>query len=162
MASRSKRRAKHAVVFDTYVLPIQSWNWIYSLGIYDVKWQPDEAYSEHRHLIVRGALDVPKSIAGHKVELAFIPSRDLREPMPVGRERPRAVGSFNKSRGSDVLQGLLSMSEDVLPALLPMLISERLRYVVLFGEKLKRRSALIRSYSFQSIITEDDLPPDEC
>lgn len=160
MASKRKRRTKR-VEYDTYVVPIQSWDWDYSFGIHQARYRPDDAYDDYRHLIVRGLFDRPKSIVGHKVELIFCRERTCESRWRRDGSGLLTSGTFSKNRSLDVMQGLLSMQEDVLPALLPMLIADRHRYVVLHGERLKRGSASILSYRFQSALTEDDLPPND-
>jgi hypothetical protein len=122
----AKCKAQKAEADSYYVLPIRAWHWDYMFGLNTSKWRPDEVYADYRHLIVQGELARPRSIAGHQIELAFVPSPDLFDH-PSRQQRPSGVGSISRNRGWDVMHGILSMPQNVLPSLLPMLIAERLR-----------------------------------
>jgi hypothetical protein len=77
-------------------------------------------------------------------------------PVALGWERPTRIGSLWKNHQERCLESVISMPEDVLPSLLPMLLAERLRYVVLNGTPLFRRQAEIRSYRFEAIVDFDN------
>lgn len=152
---RNKRRLKEA----HYVMSIDRWEWVFSFGINNTpKWIAGN-YSDYRHLVVHGRLVRPAKVAGTATRLSFVPS-DIREAAKRFTVHPTHVGSIWKDHKEQSFKSVVLMPEDILPSLLPMLLAERLRYVVFTGTPLFRGHAEIRSYRFTLIVDFDDMPPD--
>jgi hypothetical protein len=105
----------------------------------------------HRHLIVHGKLLRPAKVAGTPAIISFVPS-DVRNNAKHYTEPPSRIGSMWKERETQRFNCNISMPEDILPSLLPMLLAERLRYVVLDGTPLFRGQAEIRHYRFEALV----------
>ena len=71
---------------------------------------------------------------------------------------PSGVGSVSVSRGG--FEALLTMPDDALVPILQMLIAEKLRFIDLYGERMRYRSATIRSYRLEMNMDLDDMPAD--
>jgi hypothetical protein len=143
-STRPRRQTEEPVY---YALRIESWDWDYSFQIADSKWEPDEVYSDYRHLDVGGSLTHPKELGGHAIKLSFVPSDDLLgKRAHLYKARPDNVDCINRGRQTKVFSGVFSMPVDVLPTIVPMLLGERLRFLVLQGRKLHYGSASMRSY----------------
>jgi hypothetical protein len=52
------------------------------------------------------------------------------------------------------------MPGDALTPVLQMLIAEKLRFIDLHGERMRYRSATIKSYRLEMNMDEDDMPAD--
>ena len=85
----------------------------------------------------------------------MLPEHDLNEDKRE-RHEPKSVGSLRRYRG--LMAGLLSMWADALAPVLQMVIAEWLRYAVPSGDQLRYGHAMIRSYSLDMKIDDDDLP----
>ena len=122
-----------------------------------MKWE-DRRYSDYRHLLVRGNVLLPNKLKANAgpAELIFMP--DVREAdfEAADRPPPRGVGHLNVSEGR--LTGSMSMAADALAPVLQMLIAGRLKYVVLYGEPMRYRNALIRSYQLVSQLDPKEYP----
>ncbi len=156
--SSTPRRRKHSVELPTnYVVNILRWNWSYSFGLNPVRRESDP-FMEFRHLTVSGVLMLPQRHEDEKVELMVIPDQDLNASVRRQRvEKPLAVGSLGRSRGFSILQGYLSLPQDVLHTLLSMLVADRLKFVLLNGTRIGRGGARISSYRFCEVLRDDDL-----
>jgi hypothetical protein len=74
---------------------------------------------------------------------------------------PTAGGSLSLNLSFDrLLQGLLSFPADALVPVLTTLTAGRLKYVLLDGEPLRRRRALIRHYRLAMSYDEEEFPID--
>jgi hypothetical protein len=65
-----------------------------------------------------------------------------------------------RDRETQSFRAVISMPEDILPSLLPMLLAERLRYVVFEGTPLFRGQAEICQYRFDALVDFGDFPPE--
>ncbi|MEN5247277.1 hypothetical protein [Brucella pseudintermedia] len=140
-----------------YVLEIADWEWSFMFGA-NVAIDRDGPYSDYRHLQLRGTMLRPAKIKAETVELVFLPDRRLNEGERE-RDRPIGIGSLNLHRGH--LQGIFPMPSDVLPLLLTMLTADKLRYVVMSGEKMRYGNARIQNFRMEMSIDEDDLPAED-
>jgi hypothetical protein len=162
--SRKKQRWSQALLPAYYTVEITSWDWNYSFSV-NVQRYEDRRFMDYRHLHIRGKLLRPRRINVEAVELIFFPNIE-----PSGMEQrhdqppPRGVGSLNiqgkKSEGMN-LAGYLSMPTDAIGPVLQMLLGGRFKYVVLDGEHMRYRKALIRHYEIKTEHNEEDYPDDE-
>lgn len=152
--TRRKRRRRALPEHVGYLVEVSRWDWSFSFGISHDKRQADP-YSEYRHLAIHGNLLRPVRIKAKEAELIFLPKIENNEASRMHHE-PRAVGSLNLHGG--VIHGVLSMPADALPPMLTVLTAHRFRFVVLHGEPLRWSKALIRSYSVDTPLDEEDYP----
>jgi hypothetical protein len=89
------------------------------------------------------------------VRIILIP-RSIRTNRNVAAAR--GIGSISLFRGK--FEALLMMPEDALAPILQMLVAEKFRFIDLHGERMRYRSATIRSYRLEMNIDEEDMPLD--
>lgn len=150
---RVKRRPKKPQS-TSYVISIERWEWNYSFGIND--WEPHlhaGYYADYRHLQVHGALVRPSEVSDVAVQLNFLTTEISSERSPY-RKDPTDIGPMWKRRGAGI-EAYLLMPTDILPTLLPMLVAEKLRYVVLHGAPMFRGGTQIQRFQFAELAPED-------
>jgi hypothetical protein len=152
---RKKRARRQAPTISFYIVRITGWDWSYSFGANAVLYR-DELFSDYRHLQIRGTLLLPRRIKVETVELHCLPDIGPQEMKREGQPPPRAVGSLHIQETR--LMGNLSMAADALGPVMQMLIADRLKYVVLDGERMRWRKALIRHYEIMTQVTVEDYP----
>jgi len=154
---RRKRRRKPHNEPVYYVMQIESWDWSLSFGVSQSK-HFDDPYMDYRHLELNGRLLQPTNIKANMAEAILIPDKNLNEENRQ-QHQPKSVGSLNLSDGK--LRALLSIPQDVLDTILQMLAAERFKYIVITGDKLHYRQAMVKSFRLECELDEDDLPPEE-
>jgi hypothetical protein len=161
----SRRKIKWREGDDEYiVVPIERWSWNFTYGLDAVRNYEPGTKQEYRHLQVFGRFQRPQRLAGPRVELGFVPSdrrsREGESPPPI---LPDSIGDIWRDTRRDYLRGVLGMPLDVLPGLLAVLATERLRYVVMVGAQKEPRKIAVREYSFvmDEEALPDDMTPDE-
>jgi len=154
---RKRRRGRPRDDPVYYVVEVAEWDWSLMFGI-SPRRDMDGPYSDYRHLNLRGRLVHPTQVKAREVELTLMPDRRLNEG-ERDRDEPQSCGSLHLHRGH--LRGLLPMPLDALPSVLQIACAERLRYVVITGEKLRYGHGLVRMYRLQRAVDEDDLPTDQ-
>jgi hypothetical protein len=152
----AKKRARRVPQYAGYLVEIGGWDWSYSFAVGHDKRQLDP-YSEYRHMKVVGKILRPAGLKAESAELTFLPKVEDNEANRM-RQEPRAVGSLHLY--SNILHGLLSMPADALPPVLTVLAAGKFKFVVLDGERLRWGKALIRHYSIDTFVHEDDYPPE--
>lgn len=151
---RRKRPRSQTTEIITYIVQITGWDWSYSFGLNGLL-HSDAHYSDHRHLQVLGTLLLPTRIKEKDASLAFLPHIEAEEiEGRPGVAPPRAVGSLTIHNGE--IEGNLGMPRDALSPILQMLIAEHFRYVVMNGERMRWRNALIRGYRFETEVNVED------
>ena len=149
-----KRRTPQRDMPVYYVVQISCWDWSYSLSLNATRYRQGP-YLEFRHLHIWGTLLLPSKLKPDTVELTFMP--DILLPAETSQEPPpRAVGSL-ELRGAD-LMGYLSMMSDALGPVMQMLIADRTKFVVMNGEPMRYRKALLHGYSLDSHFEPEDYP----
>lgn len=143
-----------------YVVEIEKWNWSYTFGLNAVRGELDP-FMDFRHLTVLGVLVRPRRMEGEEVEFTVIPAHDLNQVERLKHKNPLAVGTLGRNRRTKIIQGHLSIPQDVLGPILSMLAAERLKFIVMNGTKIGRSHAMIRSYRFGAALSEDDLDDGE-
>lgn len=154
--AKAKGRVRSASTPTAYVVEIEKWGWSYSFGLNPIRREPDP-YMEFRHLALTGTLLRPRRLEKEKVELTVIPSHDLDVSSRLEREPPLGVGSLERNRNIRIIQGHLSVPQDVLGTILSMLAVDRLKFIVMNGTEIGRSHAMIRSFRFDATLSEDDL-----
>jgi hypothetical protein len=151
-----RQRHKKNEVGAYYAFSIEKWEWNYSFSLGSEKWTPGQAYSDRRYLQVSGVLSHPHRSSGRRIEVTFLPKKDLS--LSYGQHRPDNVGSMTWSRNTAAFNGVASIAEDALPCIIPMLIAGRLRHVLMEGNSPFRGSLSFQRYGFVEELTADDFP----
>ncbi|WP_442753299.1 hypothetical protein ACNHKD_09795 [Methylocystis sp. JAN1] len=157
LARRRKRRRGRFRDDPIYFVEVTEWDWSLMFGI-SPRRDMDGPYSDYRHLNLRGRLVHPPQVKAHEVEITLMPDRRLNEGERE-HDEPQSCGSLHLHRGH--LRILLPMPLDALPSVLQIACAERLRYVVVIGEKLHYGQGLARMYRLHRTVDEDDLPTDQ-
>jgi hypothetical protein len=153
---KKKQRSRPSTSY--YILEVTDWDWDYHFGLNTARYD-DLAYSDYRHLQVRGAVLLPKKLRRNvdQVELTFLPNisqADLERSGP----HPVNVGYLHVHRKS--LTGGISMARDALGLVLQMLIAGRFKYLVMYGEPMRYGKTHISSYHFNAVLDPEDYPDD--
>lgn len=135
-----------------YVVEILEWDWSLRFGLQHDR-HSRRAYSDFRHIELSGQLVMPQGITSLPVELTILPDIEP-ETRRTDEFSPQAVGSLDLQESR--LWGLVSMPKDALAPVLQMLAVKRLRYLSLYGPRLRRRKTLIQSYRLHRCLREDD------
>jgi hypothetical protein len=144
-----------------YVMPIADWNWTLSFGVTGGR-RPSEPYTDFRHLQLRGTLLQPRRVNAKSVELTLMPDARLNRGDWPDSPRP-PVGSLTLNLSLDrLLQGLLPMPADALEPVLVLLSADRVKFVVLDGDPLRHRRALIGHYRLEMSYDEKAPVVDIC
>jgi len=146
------RRPREPDVY--YVVEIEGWDWGYSLSL-NTERDPIDPFHEFRHLQVRGRLLHPMGLRTDRIELTFLPSKDV-EPEARKDSRPLGVGWLDAY--GDPITGLFPLPMDALPPILQMMIGERFKFVVMHGTKFSHRRATLHGYRLEMKVDQDDLP----
>ena len=158
---RKKRR--HTEVMPAYYhVQITGWDWDFSFSVNVSKYE-DRQYSDYRHLHIHGMLLRPRRLNVETVDVTIFPDIEPAK-MELRQDRPRAVGSLSiegKRSERTRLVGYLSMPTDVLGPVLQMLLAGRFKYVLMDGEPMRWRKALIWHYRLTTLHDEADYPDDE-
>ena len=155
--AKKKRHSRPAPSITYYIIEITAWDWSYSFGLNAVSYD-DRRYSDYRHLLVQGRVLLPGKlkVKAEAAELTFLPDIRPADLEQRGDPRPRAVGHLHIHQ--EVLKGTLSMAAEALDAVMRMLLAGRLNYVVLDGEAMRYRQALIRHYELVNQLDPAEYP----
>lgn len=156
--AKQKPHSRPAPAITFYIIQITDWDWSYSFGGLNTTTFDDRRYSDYRNLLVRGRGLLPSKLKAktEQVELTFHPDIGPAELEQRGNPRPRAVGHLHIHQG--VLTGYLSMATEALDAVMRMLLAGRLKHVVLDGEAMRYRQALVRNYELLNQLDPEDYP----
>lgn len=152
---RPQGRPKNDPVY--YVVAVEDWDWGFWFGVSNMP-ERNGPYDDYRHLNLRGRLLRPAKLKCEKVELHILPDKRLDEGVRE-QNRPVSIGHINLRKAR--MDGILSMPADALPLLLTLATAEKLRFMVMQGERLRYGSAAIKSFRVEMNIGEDDLPDEE-
>ena len=148
-----------AQLYASYHVQITGWDWTYSFGV-NASCCDDTQYADYRHLFIRGTLLRPRKIKVETVELTFHPEQGLADMRRQGDEPPPpSVGSLNIQ--DTQLTGYLFIPMDALGPLLQMLVADRFKYVLLDGERMRYRKALISRYEMTAHYDDADYLDDD-
>jgi hypothetical protein len=143
---------------------ITGWDWSYSFSTNVPKYE-QARFADYRHLIIRGTVLRPRKIEVDAAELCFLPTVKREDfELKHNAPPPRGVGSLDiqATKGEPRrLGGYLSMPEDALPPVMQMLIAERFKYVLLYGEAMRWRKCFVHRYEFTAQHDEADYPDEE-
>lgn len=152
-ASRNKSK-RHVEEHVYYVVEILGWEWSFMFGVSNAPHISDGPYDDYRHLTVRGKFVRPTRLQDRLLELSLLPDEHLNR-QHWQNQQPTLIGHLSfHGRPS----ALMSVPADALPSLLPMLIGEKFKYMVLHGSALRYRQAGLQSFRFEMQIDDEDLP----
>ncbi|MGY8666169.1 hypothetical protein Q3C01_27990 [Bradyrhizobium sp. UFLA05-109] len=154
---KQKRPARPANVVACYILQIEDWDWSYSFGVNDPRYD-ERPYSDFRHMQVRAQVMLPTKLKAKAAtaELTFMPDVSRSRIEAKVEQHPLGVGYLD-IRGSKITGGF-SMTADVLGPLMQMLLAGRLRFLVLDGMTMRYGKARIRHYRFEESIVLEEYP----
>jgi hypothetical protein len=158
-----KKRPRKELTPAYYNVEITGWDWDYSFSA-NVPRYEDRRFADYRHLHIHGRLLRPRKLNVETVELIIFPNIEPADMEQRPDEQPpRGVGSLGvegrKSEGTRLV-GYLSMPADAIGPVLQMLLAGRFKYVLLDGEHMRWRKALIRHYEFTAQYNDADYPDD--
>jgi hypothetical protein len=153
---RPKRHARPEESVSCYILQIEDWDWSYSFGANDPRYE-ERPYRDYRHLVVRAKVLLPSKLKGktETAELTFMP-HVLKSDLEKREHRPLSVGYIDLREAK--LTGGFSMAADAIGPVMQVLLAGRLKYIVLDGETVRYRKARIRHYRFEPRIELEDYP----
>jgi hypothetical protein len=154
---KKRRRVRPRNDPVSYIVEVTEWDWSFMFGA-GASRLTEGTYSDYRHLNLRGNLIQPDQVKASEVEITVLPDRRLNEGDNHNGGGKPYCGSLNLHRGH--FQALLPMPLDVLPCVLQMAVADRLRYVVITGDKLRYGRGSVHIYRLQRTIDEDDLAAD--
>jgi hypothetical protein len=152
---RSRKRPRQDA-FASYVIAIDDWEWSLSFGIDQTRFR-EGPYMDFRHLHLRGKLLIPSRIKAETAQAILMPDRTATYARSDAPE-PKGVGSASLYHGR--FEALLTIPDDALASVLQMLIADKFRFIEMHGERMRYRSAAIRSYRLEMNIEEEDMPTD--
>lgn len=159
MAKTTKFRAPIEV---DYALSIESWQFDYEFGVVGEKARSEQLYTDSRYLHVQGTLSHPRKSAGRQIDLAFVPDKELLEPIArLYQSRPKGVGSVVWSRNAKAFDGVLSIPESALLLIVPMLAGQQFLHLMLRSTSPFRGHLEVASYRFVHTLTADYFPEGE-
>jgi hypothetical protein len=118
---------------------------------------PSEAPVVEATSLTEDQLRQASRIKAETVQVILIPRR-IQTYECDDQTEPTGVGSVSVSR--ERFEALLTMPYDALMPVLQMLIAEKLRFIDLHGERMRYRSATIKSYRLEMNMDLDDMPAD--
>jgi len=136
---------------------VNDWEPNYSLSI-GKGFRKDDPYWEYAAIDFRGRLISPRKHEGREIKGWLMGDRgidaDLKHPEMSHRE-PLAVGGVTIRGKTCEFHGSIPMT--ALWGIVPMLMSERIRFINLHGARLRYGSARMWSISFYRTVNPDDL-----
>jgi hypothetical protein len=135
-----------------YVVDVIDWSWAYSLSLNSGNHRNDDPYREIPHLRIIGKLLRPARIKTEVVNILLLPTSDMNEEKRKG-SRPISLGAFDLCPG--MIDGLIEIPSGALTPILQMLISNKLKFVVLAGSKFRGRSARLTDLRFAMRLPDD-------
>ncbi len=147
----------------SYVVRIDHWDWGYGFGLNAMR-DYNDPYFEYCHLHINGLCVHPRKLAeaNIKAQLTFMPDPKLdqaRRSQDNSKHVPLGVGSLE--RRENYFVGSIALPGEMLSPILGMLVADKLKFVNLSGEKLRRHKTLIRSYQIDHVFDEDDVLSEE-
>jgi len=157
MAKKRKRKKKQPET-ESYEIEVEDWEADYyftlNTGPKDLF---DGAYMEHSMLILTGTLLAPSL---EKADKAKIEIRDDPQKDDYWTQKPtivsaKAIGWMEIPRGDDTLIFYCSIPSRSLPFIVLAVKAGKIRYISIFGTKLKWRKGTIESISLSAIREEE-------
>lgn len=154
-----KRTARPEVLTCTYILQIDNWEWSYSFGVNDPRYD-DQPYSDYRHMVVRAKVLLPSKLKlkAELAELTFMPDVSASDLDTKPDRHPVGVGSIDLRDAG--IAGGFSMASDALDPVMQMMVAGRFKFIVLEGEKMRYRKPRIRHYRFETQLNLEEYPDD--
>lgn len=150
---KAKRwRRKPDEIVD-YVVEIDDWDFSYWIALNTVRGALDP-YHEHREVEMKGRLLRAAGLQTDRITISLYPSTNLLQQR---RKDLKTITVGLIESLPDRLDARLSMPSDMLPSILQVLATGRLKYLVMRGLKFRYRSARLVSFSLGSKLDEDDL-----
>jgi len=153
---------KHIEFPVSYVIKITGWDWCYGLGHND--WRDDnDSYIEYRHLYINGLFVHPRKLAEEniKVQLTVMSDPKVDQVRRSQDEDPSPLYVGSLERRKERFEGFITLPGEMLSPILTTLVAEKLKFVNMSGEKLRRHKTLIRFYQISATFDEEDVFSEE-
>ena len=155
-----------------YTILINSWSCDYSFGLnsmfnplrpYRDSWDSiyHEPFSERRSFVFKGKFLEPRQLKEQeKVEINLTQRHHLNE---VERDKnlsfytehpPKAVGFLEKEKSDS--RCYVSFPEDAMQIILEAASADKIKFITLYGEKMRYRQASIFNFSLQEKVEDDE------
>jgi hypothetical protein len=154
-----------------YAILIDNWNCDYSFGLnsmfnplrpYKNSWDSiyHEPFTERRRFVFKGKFLEPPQLKEQKVEIKLTQSHHLNE---VERDKnlsfytehpPKAVGFLEKEKSGSRCH--VSFPEDAIQIVLEAASADKIKFITLYGEKMRYRQASIFNFSLTEKPEDDE------
>jgi hypothetical protein len=163
-----RRRLSDCVI---YTILIDSWSCNYSFGL-NANFNPlrrhkdigdyiyREPYNETRWLVFKGKFLEPPQLKEQKVEVTLSQSPHLNEAERsknlhlYSEYPPESVGSLQKEK--PVSWCFVSFPEDAMKIVLETASANKIKFIILYGEKMRYRHASIFNFSLREQAEDDE------
>ncbi|MET4175919.1 hypothetical protein ABIB99_007035 [Bradyrhizobium sp. LA6.1] len=154
---RAKRRVRPEDAVSCYILEIKNWDWSYSFGLNDPRYD-DRPFGDFRYMQIRAEVLLPTKVKAKAAmaELTFMPDVPPSRVEAKAEQRPLGVGYLDLHGGT--LTGGFSMTADALGPVMQMLLAGRFRFLVLEGVTMRYGKFRIRHYRFEEKLDLDAAP----
>lgn len=142
---------------ETYWIEVDDVEYYYSLHLHHDS-ESMQPYMEYCHPKVFGKLLQPSIKQISRAIITLMGDRDMDTlllPDAKSRYKPRAIGHMETRSGE--LSGFVSLPFSALIFLLPALKSGSIREIMMSGDKLRYRHALVKSVSFSRHFDPDEI-----
>jgi hypothetical protein len=162
-----RRRLSNCIIYTIFV---DSWSCNYSFGL-NANFNPlrrykdigdyiyREPYNEARWLVFKGKFLEPPQLKEQKVEVTLSQSPQLNEAERnknlhlYSEDPPQSVGSLHKEK--PVSWCFVSFPEDAMKIVLETASANKIKFITLYGEKMRYREASIFSFSLREQAEDD-------
>ena len=149
--AKKRRIKKNTPTTESYQIEVDDWEVYYSFGLAPKRLM-EGAYWEISKLILIGKIIFPvlKKISKARIEIAAEPQMDDHwQPEPTIKSA-KAIGFMEILRGDEILIFYCSVPSRSLPYAALAVQSGKIKYVSIFGTKLKWRQGTISSVSLST------------
>ena len=154
-----------------YTVLIDSWSCEYSFGL-NANFNPfrrredigdsvyREPYSETRWLVFKGKFLEPSQLKEQEIEINLSRSPHLNEAerskylQEYSEDPPKAVGSLHKQKPYSLC--FVSLPEDAMNIVLETTSANKIKFITLYGEKMRYRFASIFRFSLRENVEDDE------
>ena len=152
MAKKRKTKRKKPET-GYYEIEVEDWEVDYHFGLNTAsKDLADSIYWEHSTLILTGKILSPiiEQASKARIRISSAPEMDDHWKVNPTIQSAKAIGSMVIPRGEDILEFFCSVPTRSLPFIAMAAESKKVRFVLVFGTKLKWRQGTISSVSLST------------
>lgn len=156
--AKKREKKKKGAESEYYEIEVENWDASYHFGLNTLSKDFIEGvYWEHSKLILKGKMLSPDLEKANKVriELAAEPQMDDHWKAEPTILSAKAIGWMEVPRGDDTLIFYCSIPSRSLPSVTLAVDSSKIKFVSIFGTKLKWRKGTVSSISFSKYREEE-------